>query len=144
MGDFSHLGAAWLARLAHDALERGGAATLAAVRTEIARRAPAERLACSREWTRQAPHRERARNEEARSAPEHWGILASELRRLVSTDLDDRRGARDGGASKPACFDPLGLPEAFGLQGCSTLWNAEEVEEAIEAADGGAEAVLGE
>src|SRR3954465_351931 len=29
-------------------------------------------------------------------------------------------------------------------QGCSTLWNAEEVEEAIEAADGGAEAVLGE
>ena len=115
MGDFSHLGAAWLARLAHDALERGDAATLAAVRTEIARRAPAERLACSREWTRQAPHRERARNEEARSAPEHWGILASELRRLVSTDLDDRRGARDGGASKPACFDPLGLPEAFGL-----------------------------
>ena len=30
------------------------------------------------------------------------------------------------------------------VQGCSTLWNAEEVEEAIEAADGGAEAVLGE
>ena len=29
-------------------------------------------------------------------------------------------------------------------QGCSTLWNAEEVEEAIEAADGGAEAILGE
>ena len=29
-------------------------------------------------------------------------------------------------------------------QGCSTLWNAEEVEEAIEAANGGAEAVLGE
>ena len=29
-------------------------------------------------------------------------------------------------------------------QGCSTLWNAEEVEEAIEAADGGAEAVLEE
>src|SRR5215218_10417670 len=29
-------------------------------------------------------------------------------------------------------------------QGCSTLWNAEEVEEAMEAADGGAEAVLGE
>src|SRR3954471_3344566 len=29
-------------------------------------------------------------------------------------------------------------------QGCSTLWNAEEVEEAIEAVDGGAEAVLGE
>jgi hypothetical protein len=28
-------------------------------------------------------------------------------------------------------------------QGCSTLWNAEEVEEAIEATDGGAEAVLG-
>ena len=28
-------------------------------------------------------------------------------------------------------------------QGCSTLWNAEEVEEPIEAADGGAEAVLG-
>lgn len=32
-------------------------------------------------------------------------------------------------------------PEA---QGCSTLRNAEEVEEAIEAADGGTEAVLGE
>ena len=30
------------------------------------------------------------------------------------------------------------------VQGCSTLWNAEEVEEAIEAADGGTEAVLGE
>jgi hypothetical protein len=30
------------------------------------------------------------------------------------------------------------------VQGCSTLWNAEEVEEAIEAANGGAEAVLGE
>lgn len=29
-------------------------------------------------------------------------------------------------------------------QGCSTLWNAEEVEEAIEAANGGAEAILGE
>jgi hypothetical protein len=29
-------------------------------------------------------------------------------------------------------------------QGCSTLWNSEEVEEAIEAANGGAEAVLGE
>ena len=29
-------------------------------------------------------------------------------------------------------------------QGCSTLWNAEKVEEAIEAANGGAEAVLGE
>ena len=31
-----------------------------------------------------------------------------------------------------------------GRQGCSTLWNAEEVEEAIEAADGSAKAVLGE
>jgi hypothetical protein len=29
-------------------------------------------------------------------------------------------------------------------QGCSTLWNAEEVEEAIEAADGGTEAILRE
>jgi hypothetical protein len=32
----------------------------------------------------------------------------------------------------------------FGEQGCSTLWNTEEVEEAIEAANGGAEAILGE
>ena len=30
------------------------------------------------------------------------------------------------------------------IQGCSTLWNAEEVEEAIEAANGGTEAILGE
>jgi hypothetical protein len=30
------------------------------------------------------------------------------------------------------------------VQGCSTLWNAEEVEEAIEAADGGTEAILRE
>ena len=30
------------------------------------------------------------------------------------------------------------------LQGCSALWNAEEVEEAIEATDGGAEAILSE
>ena len=29
-------------------------------------------------------------------------------------------------------------------QGCSTLWDAEEVEEVIDAADGSAEAVLGE
>ena len=29
-------------------------------------------------------------------------------------------------------------------QGCSTLWNAEEVEEAVEPADSGAEAVLSE
>jgi len=36
------------------------------------------------------------------------------------------------------------MPGADGMQGCSTLWNAEEVEEAIEAADGGAEAILGE
>jgi hypothetical protein len=38
----------------------------------------------------------------------------------------------------------VGMPGADGMQGCSTLWNAEEVEEAIEAADGGAEAILGE
>ena len=36
------------------------------------------------------------------------------------------------------------VPARVSPQGCSTLWNAEEVEEAIEAADGGAEAVLGE
>ena len=29
-------------------------------------------------------------------------------------------------------------------QGCSTLWNTEEVEKAIEAANGSAEAILGE
>jgi uncharacterized cupin superfamily protein len=115
VGDFSHLDATWLARLAHDALERGNATTLATVKAEIARRPPSDRLACSREWIRQAPHRERARNDEARSAPEHWGFLASELRRLVSIGLDDRRGARDEGASRPACFDPLGLPEANGF-----------------------------
>jgi uncharacterized cupin superfamily protein len=124
MGEFSRLDAAWLARLAHDALERGNAAALAAIKAEIARRPPAERLACSREWVRQAPHRERARNEEPRSPPEHWDSLAAELRRLVSTSLDDGRDTfarqsaehpRDGGASKPACFDPLGLPEAIGV-----------------------------
>ena len=39
---------------------------------------------------------------------------------------------------------PGDLADGFLDQGCSTLWNAEEVEEAIEAADGGAEAVLEE
>ena len=48
---------------------------------------------------------------------------------------DQRRDAAQG---------PLLGLKAGRHQGCSTLWNAEEVEETIEAADGGAEAVLGE
>jgi hypothetical protein len=34
--------------------------------------------------------------------------------------------------------------EGRAYQGCSTLWNSEQVEKAIEAADGGAEAILWE
>src|SRR5215217_6366779 len=40
--------------------------------------------------------------------------------------------------------DKYPSPGPTSTQGCSTLWNAEEVEEAIEAANGGSEAVLGE
>jgi hypothetical protein len=43
------------------------------------------------------------------------------------------------------CSHPGDLAGIAGWgQGCSTLWNAEEVEEAIEPADSGAEAVLSE
>jgi uncharacterized cupin superfamily protein len=141
-GDLSRLDAAWLARLAHDALERRNAAVLAAIKAEIARRPLPERLACSREWIRQAPTRERARHQAARSPPGHWAFLAAELRRLVSTGPDERAEARSGqwaehawigGPSepprKPACFDPLRLAETIGYglldsdpTGCGQRW----------------------
>src|SRR3954453_14890998 len=50
------------------------------------------------------------------------------------------------GIPRPA-LAPVLSAALFGLvvgQGCSTLWDAEKVEEVIEAADGGAEAILGE
>jgi hypothetical protein len=52
-----------------------------------------------------------------------------------------------GAVARPSAHYQSGsddVGEDHGVQGCSTLWNAEEVEEAIEAADGGAEAILGE
>ncbi|MBD0275708.1 MAG: hypothetical protein ICV73_27740 [Acetobacteraceae bacterium] len=50
MEDFGRLGAAALAWTAHDALARGDLPLFDAVRAEIARRPPAQREACRREW----------------------------------------------------------------------------------------------
>lgn len=123
MTDYSQLDAIWLARLAHDAMERGNAAALGLVRTEIARRSAAEREACSREWIRQAPSRERARTAAARQPPaQDWGRLAAELSRLIRTRSGNgiarevragsaESGERNAATSRPAVFDPLGLPE---------------------------------
>jgi uncharacterized cupin superfamily protein len=124
MADYAGLDAAWLARLAHDAAERGNAASLGAIRAEIARRPAAEREACRREWIRQARGRERARNMAAGSPPQDWALVALELRRMARTGFgggppgsaapancpgtDDRGRA----AGEPAGFDPLRLPES--------------------------------
>ena len=61
MPAFSRVGAGHLATLMHSALEREDAATLTALRAELARRAAAEQEACRREWIRQCPVRKTRR-----------------------------------------------------------------------------------
>lgn len=117
MPDHSRLDAAWLARMAHDATDRADAAALAVVKAEIAGRPATEREACSREWIRQAPARERATKEGASPPPQDWALLAVELRRVVQSgpavpSHDPLRNGGNDAGGKSAGFDPLRLPES--------------------------------
>ncbi len=62
MQDFRRLGTAALAWTAHDALARADQSLFETVRSEIARRPPAEQEACRREWIRQASTADAALN----------------------------------------------------------------------------------
>ena len=59
MPNYSRVGAGHLAALMHRALERGDAASLAALRAERTRRPAADQEACRREWIRQSSLRRR-------------------------------------------------------------------------------------
>ena len=68
MPDYARVGAGHLAALMHMALDRGDAATLAALRSEVARRTAAEQEMCRREWIRQCPLR-KVRRRAGKSVP---------------------------------------------------------------------------